>query len=675
MTKLTLDTSVNKIPLVGPTYANRLKKLNIFTVNDLLHHYPFRYDDLSQTIKINQVQPKETVTIKAKVINCQNIFTKLGKKIQKAVLEDDTGSIEATWFNQIYLPKTLKPGTLANFSGKIGWFKRKLTLISPQFEVIKEGQNLIHTNRLVPIYPETRGLSSKWLRSRINWLLKNLKLELTQDFLTASLKTKYNLIDLEPSLKTIHFPKSNQNLDSAKHRLAFDEMFLLQLEALLRKQAWQKKKLSHQIKTDQTKILKLINSLPFILTPAQNKCIKEILADLNRETPMNRLLQGDVGSGKTVVAAMAIYTTHLNSFRSVFMAPTEILANQHFETLKTVFKNTNLKINLITANTKKQSTKGNILIGTHALLHRKLEHSKIGLVIIDEQHRFGVKQRTKLLTSKTTTPHLLSMTATPIPRTIALTAYADLDLSILDELPPGRKPVKTWVVPTKKHLDGYHWIGEQIKKHQSQAFVVCPLIEASDKEKMADIKNVTDHFNQLNSILPDLKLGLLHGKLKSNQKEKLIKDFKANQINLLVSTSVIEVGIDIPNASIMNIENAERFGLAQLHQLRGRVGRNNQKAYCLLFTDSKKPQILKRLKALEKHHLGFKLAELDLKLRGPGDLYGLKQHGFLDLKLADFSDSKLVESTQKAAKANLNKLSPLLNKIIKKRKISYVAPN
>jgi len=357
------------------------------------------------------------------------------------------------------------------------------------------------------------------------------------------------------------------------------------------------------------------------------------------------------------------------------MAPTEILANQHYKTLKTVFANTNLKINLITSATRKKTIKADVLIGTHALLHRKLDLTRIGLVIIDEQHRFGVKQRTKLLNSKTTSPHLLTMTATPIPRTIALTAYADLDLSILDEMPPGRLVVKTWVVPTNKHLDGYHWIGEQIKKDQSQAFVVCPLIESSGKESMKDIKNVTDHFDQLNSILTDLNLGLLHGKLKSKQKASLINQFQKNKLHILVSTSVIEVGIDIPNAAIMVVENADRFGLAQLHQLRGRVGRNNQTAYCLLFTDSTKPETLTRLKALENHHSGIKLSELDLKLRGPGDLYGLKQHGFLDLKLASFSDTKLVNSTQQAAKTALENLTLSLNKMIEQRKITTVAPN
>ena len=674
MTKLNLDSPVEKIPLVGPTYIKRLERLNIFSINDLLHHYPSRHDDLSVISKINSVRPNQVVTIKAEVLSCQNIFTKNKKRLQKAVIQDKSGSISVIWFNQIYIPNTLKKGTTVSFSGKVGWFDRKLTLISPQYEIIGNNTKSLHTGRLVPVYPETAKLSSKWLRSRINYCLDNLKTELKKDWLPESLRHKHQLIKLNTALSNIHFPSSQKDLTTAQDRLAFNEMFLLQLEALHRKQNWQKKKTSRQLDINQEKVLELISSLPFKLTSAQNKCIKEILADLNQETPMNRLLQGDVGSGKTVVAAMAIYISFLNGFQTVLMAPTEILANQHFNTLKTVFANTNLKINLITSSTRKTNTKADVLVGTHALLFRKLNLKKIGLYIIDEQHRFGVKQRSQF-TDLTHTPHLLTMTATPIPRTIALTAYADLDLSILDQMPPGRKSIKTWVVAKDKHLDAYHWIAKEIGSNQSQAFVVCPLIEASDKEKMADIKNVTDQFNQLKSIFPKLKLDLLHGKLKSKQKESIIKKFNQNKLNLLVSTSVIEVGIDIPNATIMVIEDAERFGLAQLHQLRGRVGRANKQSYCLLLTDTKKPETIKRLKFLEKHQSGLKLSELDLKLRGPGDLYGLKQHGFLDLKLASFSDSKLVKTTQQAALTQLAKITPTLKKMLKKRKIRLVAQN
>jgi len=680
MTKLTLDTSIENVFMIGPTYARRLKKLNVFTVNDLLHHYPSRHNDLSHIITINKIKPNEIVTIQGRVVSCKNVYTKHGKKIQVAAIQDSTGSIDAIWFNQIFIPQTLKPNLIVNLSGKVGWFNRRLTLTSPEYEIIKDKKPAdtdkpIHTARLVPIYPETAGVSSKWLRSRIIFLLKNLKLELKKDWLSEKIKTKNNLINLSPALNQIHFPDNQLNFKKAHHRLEFDEMLLLQLEALIRKKQWQEKSLSHKLTINQEKVLNLISSLPFKLTSAQNKCIKQILVDLASDKPMNRLLQGDVGSGKTVIAAIAMYISFLNNYRSILMAPTEILANQHFATLKTVFANTGIKLSLITSSTKQNSIKADILIGTHALLFRKLKTKNTGLIIIDEQHRFGVQQRSKLIGQAQTTPHLLTMTATPIPRTIALTAYADLDLSTLDEMPQGRKKVKTWVVPPLKRLSAYHWIEKELKKEKSQAFIVCPLIEASDKESMKDIKNVTQEFNNLKHVFNQLKLDLLHGKLKNKQKNKVIADFQNKKTNILVSTPVIEVGIDIPNATIMLIESAERFGLAQLHQLRGRVGRGNKPSYCLLFSEHKNPDVLKRLKYLETTNSGIKLAEIDLKLRGPGDLYGLKQHGFMDLKLASFSDAKLLSQTKKASINILKNIPSPLKKLLEKRKIQQISPN
>ena len=675
MPVLTLDTLIDQVYMIGPTYARRLKKLNIFTANDLLHHYPSRHNDLSHITTINQVKPDQICTIQGKIVSCQNIYTKLGKKIQKAVIQDSTGSIEAIWFNQTFIAQTLKPNLTVNLSGKVGWFNRRLTLTSPDYELIKDKQP-VHTARLVPVYPETAGVSSKWLRSRIIFLLDKLKLQLNQDWLPENIKQKNNLINLSPALNQIHFPDNQVNLNKAHHRLEFDEMLLLQLEALIRKATWQKKTLSHKFTINQSKVLQLISSLPFKLTSAQNKCIKQILADLESDKPMNRLLQGDVGSGKTVVAAIAIYLSHLNGYKSILMAPTTILANQHFATLKTVFANTSIKLKLITSSTKKATTaNADILVGTHALLFRKLKAKNIGLIIIDEQHRFGVKQRSKLISTSKTTPHLLSMTATPIPRTIALTAYADLDLSLLDQMPQGRKKVKTWVVPPSKRLSAYHWIENQLKKHKSQAFVVCPLIEPSDKETMKDIKSVTQEFDNLTQIFNQLKLDLLHGRLTNKQKNSIIANFQAKKTHILVSTPVIEVGIDIPNATIMVIEDAQRFGLAQLHQLRGRVGRGDKSSYCLLFSDNTNPDILKRLNYLANTSSGIKLAEIDLKLRGPGDIYGLKQHGFLDLKLASFSNIKLLSQTSQASQDILKNIPSPLKKILNQRKIHQVSPN
>ena len=423
-------------------------------------------------------------------------------------------------------------------------------------------------------------------------------------------------------------------------------MFLLQLQAARRKKSWQENKLAHQFKIDQEKILSLISSLPFNLTAGQNLCLKEIIADLGKNQPMNRLLQGEVGSGKTVVAALAMYLSYLNGYQSILMAPTVILAQQHYQTLKTIFHGTSIKIELIIKNCKLKIENCDIIIGTQALLFKKIS-SKLGLLVIDEQHRFGVAQRSKLLAAQKTTPHLLTMTATPIPRTIALTAYSDLDLSILDEMPIGRQPVKTWIVPALKRLDAYHWLAKQISAHRTQAFIVCPLINPSEHESMADIKNVTEEFVKLQQIFPKFKLGLLHGRLKSADKQALLQQFRDQKLQILVSTPVIEVGIDFPNAAMIIIEAAERFGLAQLHQLRGRVGRGNQPSYCLLFTTQEKTEV-KRLKYLETIHSGLKLAEKDLQLRGPGNLYGLTQHGWLNLKLASFTDVKLINLTRKA---------------------------
>ncbi|MCX6816503.1 MAG: ATP-dependent DNA helicase RecG [Candidatus Beckwithbacteria bacterium] len=643
MPQLTLDTLIDQLFLIGPVYAHKLKRLNISSVEGLLHHYPFRYEDLSQA-KIGII------------VSSRNLYTRFGKTVQKIIVKTNDGNQEITYFNQPFLIKTLTLGTKIRFSGN-------------DYEIIKEGQELIHTGRLVAIYPETVGVSSKWLRSRIHYLLKQIKIA---DWLPLDIQKKYCLIDLNSALHQLHFPKNQGQIDDAVKRLSFNEMFLLQLEALERKKTWQEKKLSYQFKIDQEKILNLISSLPFSLTSAQNRCLKEILADLNKDRPMNRLLQGEVGSGKTVLAAIAMFAAYLNGYQSVLMAPTEILANQHYQTLKTVFADTGIKIQLVTSSTKSPRSAlraPHILVGTHALLFRKIS-KQIGLLVIDEQHRFGVRQRSQILTENKITPHLLTMTATPIPRTFALTVYADLDLSLLDEMPIGRKTVKTWVVPPEKRLDAYHWIAKEITTNHTQAFIVCPLIDPSEKETMKDIKAVSLEFNQLKSVFNNLKLGLLHGRLKNKEKTKLLEKFKKNKINILVATPVIEVGIDFPNATIILIENAERFGLAQLHQLRGRVGRSQKDSYCLIFSQSQ--SAFTRLKYLETNFSGLKLAELDLKLRGPGDLYGLKQHGFFDLKFASLTETDLIERTKNAV-SNLKNLTPLLKKELEKHKINSYA--
>jgi len=678
--RLTLKTPIKNLYMVGQSYSQRLKKLEIKITEDLLYHFPFRYQDFSLISPISQLQPGEKVTVQGKVVSCKNIFTKKGKKIQKAVVSDQTGQIEAVWFNQPYLTQVLKPGNMISLAGKVDLFGIKKTLTSPEFEVLKEKggeKRTYHTGRLVAIYPETYGVSSKWLRSRIAPLVEKLVPFLT-DWLPEKIKKDHQLINLQQALKQIHFPEDKKEVKQARKRLAFNELFLIQLAALKRKQQWQKTKLSHPLIIKEKEVNNFINSLPFKLTPAQKKALKEINGDLKKNKPMNRLLQGDVGSGKTVVAATALYLAFLNNQPAALMAPTEILASQHYQTLKKLFKPFKIKTALLTSSKKTKNLKDkDIFIGTHALIYNQPALTNLSLVVIDEQHRFGVEQRAKLI-NKGQAPHTLTMTATPIPRTIMLAFYGDLDLSVLEEMPPGRKKVKTWVVPLYKRKKAYQWIKKQIKEKKAQVFIVCPLIEESDKKLMKNIKAAEAEFKKLSTkIFPKLKLGLLHGKIKPLEKEKIIAGFKKGKIDILVSTPVVEVGIDIPQASIMVIEGAERFGLAQLHQLRGRVGRSGQQAYCLLFPSQKGKNNLKRLQAMEKHHSGFKLAEIDLKIRGPGEIYGTKQHGFIDLKIASFSDTPLVEATRKAAKKIINRLpqNPLLKKRLKNYTMKLVKPN
>lgn len=668
-----LGTSVSQLYLVGPTYARRLEKLSIRTLEDLLFHFPFRYDDFSLISKINRVQPGEIVTIIAEVVSFKNEYTKNGKKIQKALVKDETKEMEIIWFNQIFLSSVIKVGETFAFSGKADWFNRKIAMIAPDYEKI----NLpipnshyplsIHTGRLVPIYPETYGVSSKWLRSRIAPLLFQNQIEI-EDYLPERIIKENHFLDLQTALKQIHFPDDPVMAQKARERLAFDELFLLQLRALKRKLEWQEKIVAHQFAIDQEKVLDFLSKLPFNLTSAQDRCCREILEDLKKDQPMNRLLEGDVGSGKTVVAALAIYIAFLNGYQSVLMAPTEILAHQHFQTLNQLLSPFGLRIELVTSSSKPKTEsrkpRADVFVGTHALIQKGIKFEKLGLVVIDEQHRFGVTQR-EALSQKGKNPHVLTMTATPIPRTVALTIYGDLDLSVIDELPSGRQKIKTWVVPKIKREPAYKWIKERVKGTSEQAFIVCPLIEES--ETLVTVKSVKAEYEKLSKkVFPDLKLGLLHGKMKIKEKSEVIKKFREGKLDVLVSTPVVEVGIDIPQATIMVIEAADRFGLAGLHQLRGRVGRGQKQSYCLLFTENDSGKPLERLKSMEKVYIGADLAEIDLKMRGPGEIFGEAQSGFANLKLASFSDYELIKRTREAAHAVVKNLDsyPLLDEII-----------
>lgn len=665
---MTLDTPVSKVFMVGPSYARKLARLKIKTVRDLVYHFPFRYLDYSIISPIAKIQAGETVSVCGKVIDCHSQYIRGGKTIQKALIADKTGQLAATWFNQPFLKTTLKVGSQIFLAGKVEFFGAKKMMTSPDYEILDKTKSLVHTGRLVPVYHETAGISSKWLRSRLTKLLPNLKIE---DFLPSTITQKHDLMDLKQAIEQIHFPKSHRQSEKARERLAFDEMFMLQLAAWWRKKAWQQKKLAYQFSINQPKLADFIKSMPFSLTAAQKRAIKEICQDLGKNQPMNRLLTGDVGSGKTVVASAAIFIAYLNKTQAALMAPTEVLANQHFLTLNRLLSPLGLKIKLLTSASKeKKVCDFDLLVGTHALIHQRACFDRLGLVVIDEQHRFGVIQRAKLIQQNKATPHLLTMTATPIPRTIALTAYGDLDLSVLDEMPPGRQKIKTWLVPEQKRQAAYTWLRRQIQTNHSQAFIVCPFIEPS--ETLQAVKAVQTEFKKLKKLFPQFKLGLLHGRLSSSQKESVLKKFQDQKIDILVATPVVEVGIDIPNATIMIIEGAQRFGLAQLHQLRGRVGRGQKQSYCLLFGKTSK-----RLMALKQISSGRQLAEIDLKMRGPGQIYGTHQHGFFQMQLASFSDWPLIKKSRQAVRLISREIKryPALQAKLKEYKINLIEPN
>ncbi len=663
---MNLEDNISSLPKIGPFFARMFEKLGVRTIENLFYHVPSRYLDYSLVTTINKLHPSETATIHAKIVSIKNIFSKRGLRMQIGSVEDATGKIMVVWFNQPFLIKTLYPERLVSLSGKVGWFSRKLCLTSPDYEILdsEEGETF-HTGRFVPIYAETAGLSSKWIRTKIRGAFAEVSIEeyLPQDFLA-----KKGFDDFKEAIRKVHFPKDLKEVEEGRQRLAFNELLNLQLKSEFRKLNWSKNKVKNKLKVAVPEINQFIDSLPFKLTESQEKATTEVLNDLEKDLPMNRLLEGDVGSGKTVVAAIGAFASFLNGYQSLIMAPTQILANQHYQTLKKLLGKFNIRISLITSDIKKiELGRSDIFVGTHSLIHSKVDFDKVAFVVIDEQHRFGVEQRQHLV-KKTGTPHVLTMTATPIPRTVALTTYGDLDLSVLTESPKGRLKITTWVVPETKRKGAYKWIEKEIKGKKSQAFIICPLIEDSESETLADVKSVTTEFEKLKKIFKGFKLGLLHGRLKPKEKENVLKSFKDGKIDILVSTPVVEVGIDIPNATIMVIEAAERFGLAQLHQLRGRVGRSEKQSYCLLFSNFHSGTAYARLKAMEKSHSGFELAELDLKLRGPGEIFGTAQSGFPELKVASWGDIELTKDAKDVASDIIKnpKKYPILTKKLEK---------
>lgn len=644
-------TSLSKILATTKPHLQRLEQVGVSNLGDFLQYFPRTYTDQSNLIKISEIRTDQVNTIKGTLSQLIELKTKFGKKLIKAKLTDSSGSVDVIWFNQPFLKRILHNGQQIILSGKAKFEMGKITLLGPDYEAVQSNQ--LHTARIVPIYHETEGLNSKWIREKLHPLLKYAP-KLFPEYLPKEITDFYRLIPYSEAIIETHFPVSIEKLELAKARLAFDELFLLQLKALQKKWTWQKKNNKANLSLPKhSELLNFQEKLPFELTNAQKKSLEEIFTDLEKDYPMSRLLQGDVGSGKTIVAALAIFNTLKHNFQAALMAPTEILAEQHFQGISQLFKEQPFNIQFLSGSLKSSEKKTiqdalangqiDLIIGTHALIQENIKFNRLGLAVIDEQHRFGVEQRSLLKSHGK--PHLLSLSATPIPRTLAMTIYGDQDLSIIDEMPKGRLPIVTRIVPEKKRKDAYLWIADRVKTGR-QAFVVCPLIDESDS---LELKSVTSEYENLQHIFPDFKIGLLHGKLKSEEKEEVMAKFKDNYYQIIVSTSVVEVGIDVPNATIMMIEGAERFGLSQLHQFRGRVGRGQHQSYCFLFMQNESQTALRRLKAMVTHTSGFKLSEIDLELRGPGQIHGIRQSGIPDLKMASLSDSITISKAREAA--------------------------
>jgi len=777
---ITLSTKVSALNRVGKTLARRLRYLGIETAQDLLFYFPFRYEDYRQIVPIKELRDGIMVTVQGRIELIANKRSwKKHKMITEALVADDSGSLRVVWFNQPYIAKTLKMGDSVFLSGKVKFDMLGAQLVSPMYEraqttatplhpaiggaslplerggsecplLTKEGRGVVaearpvttHTGRLVPMYPLTEGITQKQMRFLVGQIIALA--DTVKEWLPDEILEKYDFVDLPHALRGLHFPEDENDLKQSTDRLKFGELFLLQMKAAQARLAKASQK-APILTFPEAQIKDFVKSLPFALTKSQRVAAWEILQDLAKPTPMNRLLSGDVGSGKTVVAAMAMYSAAINGQQAVLMAPTEILARQHYDSVCKMLGD-KVSVALLTRsqfsifnfqflNNNKifndsiskrdvikliKSGEVKIIIGTHALLSEKVEFANLGLTIIDEQHRFGVEQRKEIKNKGTPTtpalratpspirsgtgsraggdkilPHFLSMTATPIPRSLALLIYGDLELSVLNEMPPGRKKIITKLVEPAKRAKAYDFIRAQVKQGR-QVFVVCPLIQIviptgttegsgaeeslertlrdssatlrfAQNDSANERRSVMSEYEKLSKkIFPDLRVAYLHGKLK--EKDEVMREFKDGKYDILISTSVVEVGVDVPNASVMMIEGADRFGLAQLHQFRGRVGRAEHQSYCILFTDNNTPRVQERLRYFEQHHDGFKLAEKDLEMRGPCEVYGTEQSGMMNLRLAKLTDRDLIKKARESAQeiiVNLNKF-PILKKKVEK---------
>ncbi len=654
---LGLDAPVTRLPAIGPSYAQKLAKLGVRTVRDLLYLLPQRYDDFSKLRTIDRLQWGEEVTIIATVWSIRSRLIAEERKLVTAVVGDGTGEMQMTWFNP-FVERQIRTGHAYTFSGKVDSYRGVPTMRNPIFEPLDKNQ--VSTGRLAPVYPLTEGLTNSWLQRVMNRALEAWSAEVP-DFLPASVRERMALMLLTDALRQIHFPDSQSSLAAAHRRLSFDEFFVLQLGVLAARQRF-RGTAAIPLTADPRLIAPFLAALPFTLTGAQQRALEGILADLKQNQPMSRLLQGDVGSGKTAVAAATLWVAVANGAQGAIMAPTEILAEQHARSFGRMFAGLQhpqagrpVRVALLTgamrAAEREEMLSGlaagdvDIVVGTHALIQRGVNFRQLAVTIVDEQHRFGVEQRAALRT-KGRQPHMLVMSATPIPRSLALTVYGDLDISVIDEMPAGRTPIKTKWLTSSQRERAYDFIRRQAKEGR-QAFIVYPLVEES---AASDAKAAVDEHARLQAtIFPDLRLGLLHGRLRGDEKDAIMQAFSRREIDVLVATSVVEVGIDVPNATVILIEDAERFGLAQLHQFRGRVGRGEHPSYCILVSDVTEGDSVKRLHALEHSTDGFALAQIDLELRGPGDFFGTRQSGLPPLQAAQLSDLRTLEDARAAA--------------------------
>lgn len=706
-----------------------LSRLNLFSVADLLFYFPTRYSDISEIKKISDLVIGDNATVYGKV---SKLKTKKGFKskipMAEAEIEDLSGKIKITWFNQAYLAKMIKEGENVKLTGKVTQGKYGIYLANPEVEKMAtlpidshnslfKKENIENTGFSYPIYNETKGITSKWIYHAIEKILKEKSLDNIIDYIPNDILKKYNLPSLQSALVWIHRPKNQNDKEAAKKRFAFEEVFFIQLERQHNKFEYKKNK-SFQIQINKKEIEEFLSKFPFKPTKSQTKSIQTILEDLNKNFPMSRLLEGDVGSGKTLVAATASYAVvnqrptdtisgkvqTFGNLQVAYMAPTEILATQHFESFIKYFSYLPINIGLITSSgCRKFPSKSNpnswtdisrtqllkwvangeipILIGTHSLIQKSVKFKNLAFVVIDEQHRFGTMQRKKLVkrneNGNISVPHLLSMTATPIPRTLALTIYGDLDLSLLEEMPTGRKPIITEIITPDKRNETYEKIKEEMQAGR-QLYIICPRIDEPDPEKEMAIlaKSVVTEAKRLKKeVFKDREIGVLHSKMSKTKKEEVMQDFTEGKIDILCATSVVEVGVNVPNATIIIIEGAERFGLAQLHQLRGRVIRSNHQAYCYVFADAKTDKTINRLKALKTAKNGFELAELDLTLRGAGELGGTKQWGITDLGMEAIRNIKMVEAARSEAIRLISEDSELIKYPILKNKVKQKTEN